>query len=596
MQEVTALGLSAGAANVLANTSAAQYATPTTGHTDGGPGRTEVPASPAPGMGAAPGKVVSIAPPSREEVLAAIREEFELSQPEVTGGQLILGQSSDIRTMNMLLSSDAISSRVAGQVYEYLVALSPIDGGLIPGLADTWEVADDGLTYTFQLNQDVAWHDGAPFTAADVVFSFDITLAEDSLSPVRSTVLEMLESYRAVDDHTVEFVAQDRFATFLENTAFLVAIMPMHIWQDVPAAAWGTDPGSTGHDPTRVVGTGPGIFVERVADDHVTVAKNPDYWDTPYRWNIDELIFRVIPETSAVIQALLTGEVDVCAAGPAVAPTLLEEPEITLTSFHTTDVNWFGTNQDPNRTELFLEIPVRQALMYALDRNLMAEQVYNGYAIQANGTQPVLSVAHAPERIETIFNYDVERARQLLEEAGWVDEDGDGIREKAGVRFSFECLYAPGAAPYEQQLPYMQLAWAEIGVEMLPTAVPFPSLLNAIDTGAFEMAVLGFGWGFDGGQLPMFGCEYLPPQGFNVMHYCNEEYDRLALQAEKTLNSEARVDLLIEASNIVNTEQAAGYLLFRQHIWASRNTLHNFLPNGYATFWSIPWIWTEVAQ
>jgi ABC-type transport system substrate-binding protein len=92
----------------------------------------------------------------------------------------------------------------------------------------------------------------------------------------------------------------------------------------------------------------------------------------------------------------------------------------------------------------------------------------------------------------------------------------------------------------------------------------------------------------------MFGCDFLPPQGFNSMRYCNEEYDALAAEAERTLDPEARVDILTEASNILNDDAAAGYIVFRQTIWGNRNTLHNFIPNGYSTLWSLPFVWTEV--
>src|SRR5699024_5031497 len=107
-------------------------------------------------------------------------------------------------------------------------------------------------------------------------------------------------------------------------------------------------------------------------------------------------------------------------------------------------------------------------------------------------------------------------------------EDGDGVREKDGVKFEFECLFSEGVATYEQQLPYMQQAWAEIGVNMKPTAVPFTALLDGTDTGDYQMAVYGFSWSIDGGQIDMFGCDFVPPQGFNSMRYCNPQYDELA--------------------------------------------------------------------
>lgn len=572
IRQATALGISAGAAGMLAGSAAAQDATPD----------------------ASPVAVASIAPVSREEYLASLQEEFDLSEPEIAGGQVIYAELSDIQTTNLLLSQDVYSSRVAGLVQEYLVGSSPIDGSYIPGLADTWDVAEDGRTYTFQLNQDATWHDGTPFTSADVIFSFDATLAEDSLSVRRSSVAQVLESYEALDDHTVQFVANDVYATFLENTVGLVAIVPMHIWQDIPFSAWGTDPGTTGQDPSRVIGTGPFRFVEWVPEDHVTLVKNEEYWDTDFIPNIDEFTFRVIAEDSAKTQALLTGEIDWTDVTFAEAPELEGREDLTIHAYDTTAVNWFAANQDPSRTELFTDVRVRQALMYALDRELVAEQVYNGYAIQANGTQPVLSIAYSPENTNTVYNYDPEMAMQLLEEAGWVDEDGDGVREKDGVPFSFECLFTEGVATYQQQIPYMQQAWGEVGIEMIPTPVPFATLSDATDTGDFEMAVFGFQWSIDGGQGDMFRCDAVPPAGFNSMRYCNEEYDRLALEAEKTVDPDARVELLTEASNILNDEQAAGYLVFRQNTVGARNTLHNFYPNGYSYLWSLTFVWTEV--
>ncbi len=575
IRQATALGISAGAAGMLVGTTTAQDATPA--------------ASPV-----ASDEVVSIAPMSREDVDAAIREEFDISDPEVTGGQVIYGSTTDIATMNLLISSDVYSGRVGSLVYEYLVGGNPVDGSLTPGLADTWDVAEDGLTYTFNLNPNVTWHDGTPFTAADVIFSFDITLAEDTLSPRRGSVLEMLESYEAIDDFTVQLVALDRFATFLENTVGLVAIMPMHIWQDVPAADWGTDPGSTGQDASRVVGTGPMTFVEWVQESNVTLEKHPDYWDTTQEMVIDTFTFRVIAEASSLTQSLLTGEIDYSEVSFAEAPTLLDNPDLNIVPFDTLGVNWYAANQDPSRTELFTDARVRQALMYALDRNLLAEQVYNGYAIQANGTQPVLSVAYQPDDINTVYDFNVDMANQLMDEAGWIDEDGDGIREMNGEPFSFECLFSEGVATYEQQLPYMQQAWAEIGIDMQPTVVPFTALLDATDTGDFQMAVFGFNWSIDGGQNAMFGCDFLPPQGFNSMRYCNEEYDALAAEAERTLDPDERVDILTEASNILNDEAAAGYIVIRQTIGGGRATLHNFYPNGYGFMWWIPYAWTEV--
>jgi peptide/nickel transport system substrate-binding protein len=223
----------------------------------------------------------------------------------------------------------------------------------------------------------------------------------------------------------------------------------------------------------------------------------------------------------------------------------------------------------------------------------VAESVYQGFAIQADGTQPVLSVAYAPDQVNTVYNYDPEKAMSLLEEAGWVDSDGDGIREKDGVKFSFECLYSEGVATYAQQLPYMQQVWREVGIEMIPTAVPFPTLSQNSESGNFQMAVAGFNWSVDGSQIAMFGCESVPPAGFNRMGYCNPEYDELENQARVELDPQKRIDLLLQASNIVNDDAVIGIMVFRKSIVGSSPRLHNFIPNGYSTVWSIAKVWVE---
>jgi peptide/nickel transport system substrate-binding protein len=583
IRQATALGISAGAAGMLVGATAAQDATPS--------------ASPAAeDIGPVPESIVTgTISISREDFMANLREEFEFMEPEQEGGIVIYGETSDVENMATLISSDVYTARVGGLIHESVVGGSPIDGTLVPGLADSWELAEDGLTYTFHFPEDITWHDGTPFTASDVEFSFDATLDENTLSPRRSTVMQVLDSYRVVDDYTFELVANDYWATFLENTVGQFAIFPQHIWGDIPPAEWGQAEASTGLNPELVIGTGPFLFRERVIGESVTLDRNPDYWDTVSSQvpTIETFIFRVIGEDAAALQALEVGEVDFTDVPFADAPNLEGREDLSILAYDTTSFNYFSVNHDNPEVPFFGNIEVRQALMYALDRQLLAEQVYNGYAIQADGTQPTLSVAFAPDEINTVYNFDPDMARQLLEDNGWVLGD-DGVRVKDGVRLSFEVLYTEGVATYTQQLPYMQEAWAEIGAEAVLQAVPFQTLVDTVDAYEHQMAVWGFNWSVDGGQGVMFRCDALRPQGFNSFQYCNPEYDALDTEAEKTLDPEARIDLLIEASNIVNDEAVAGILVFRQTTTGVRNTLHNFFPNGYAYLWSLPWTWTEV--
>jgi peptide/nickel transport system substrate-binding protein len=323
------------------------------------------------------------------------------------------------------------------------------------------------------------------------------------------------------------------------------------------------------------------------------MVRNPDYWDPNFLPNIEEFTWRVIKDSASVVASLQTGEIDMCGIPFQQAAAIEQDPALRLDAYDTTSFNWYNMMQDPSRTTLFVDPKVRQALQYGLDRDLIAETIYLGYAIRADGTQPVLSIAYAPNRINTIYNHDPEKAKALLAEAGWTDADGDGFVEKDGVKMSFECHFSEGTAIYEQQIPYMQQAWREIGVEMIPSAIPFPTLSEMGDTGNYQMRVYGFTWGVDGSQGTMFRCNSVPPAGFNTMHYCNEEYDRLDALQQAELDVDKRIDLLIEQSNIVNDEVAAGIIVFRKSAAGSLRKVHNYFPNGYGALRSLPFVWKE---
>lgn len=565
-----AAGLSAGSASMLAGSVGAQ-STPA--------------ASPVSGGGTS-----SI---SRDEYLAQLRDEFGWEEPGSTGGQVIMINTGDIQTLNPNIASDIASSHIHYQTFSRLCFDSAIDGSQRPDLADSWDVSDDGLVYTFHLNPDARFHDGEPVTAEDVVFSFDSVLDETSLSVRRSDLLQVVDSYRAVDDHTFEMTAKDTFATTLIKSAKLVAIVPKHIWEPIPFADWGSAPGSTGSDPAQVVGSGPFKFSEWVENDHVSIVRNDDYFVPEMVPTIDTFTLRVTPEASSALQTLITGETDIAEVPTPQVETLQEgNPELTITAYDTTKFSYLGFNMDPERSPLFVDIPVRQAMMHALDRELVAEEILMGYSIRADGTQTPLSSAYDPSQTTTIYDYDPDKARQLLDEAGWVEGD-DGVREKDGERFSFELLFQQGQQSYEQMVTYFQQAWGEIGIEMNPVEQPITTLLDSANARTFQALLLDFVWFVDGDQGSLFRCDALPPNGFNQVGYCNEEFDRLNDEQLLELDVDRRNQLLIDQSNIANDEVAIGMLFFDQAIVANQPRLHNYRPNGYGLLASLPFVWVE---
>lgn len=577
MQKASALGISAAAASMLASNALAQESTPSASPV----------ASPA-GIGDV---ITSI---TRAEYYEQIKSHFQLEEPESMGGQLIHTYTSDISTLNPIMTADIYSGLVIGFMFEGLVGTSVIDGSVVPsGIADSWEIAEDGITYTFHLNPNATWQDGTPVTADDVVFTFDAVLAENSPSVRKATVEEFLAEYRKVDDLTFEMVALQQSAVFLDNTALQFAIMPRHIWEDIPIDEWAGDPGSTGQDVSRVVGSGAFRFVEWTLGSQVVLEKNPDYWDKDNIPYLDQYIFNVVEDTNTQIASLQSGETDVAGVSATRIDALRESnPELQFNEVDSASFTYYILNQDEASNDRFNDVRLRQALQYALDRDTFVETIMNGYALRADGTQPVLSPAHDPSRVNTIYDFDPDKARSLLEDAGWVPGE-DGIREKDGERLSFEMMYTETAAIYDQGIPFIQQYWRDVGVEMIPAAMPFPTLLERINAGNYETAVLGFSWGYDGLQGEMFRCSATPPNGFNWQRYCNERYDELDEQAQSELDDERRIDLIIEASNIANDDAAVGVIEFDKSIIGASPRVRNFLPQGYSGYWWIRWAWVD---
>jgi peptide/nickel transport system substrate-binding protein len=524
---------------------------------------------------------------NREEFRAEIEEELGYTDAATPGGTFIDSNINDIQTIHPLLADDASSLSVVGKLYDQLVGGDVRTGGPGPnGLADYWEIAPDGRTYTFHLNQDAKWHDGTDITAEDVQFSFDALANLEVGSAYTQSFLDAAESWRVIDEHTFEVVAREPLFTFLYD--LVTWIVPKHIWESVPVADWRTDGGATGQDPSRVVGSGPWRFQEWRQGESVTLVRNDDYYDkVPY---IDSYVIRIWPDQTSIVNALVNGEMDAAGLEPADVATVKATEGLVVATYPTRGFSFYMTNLDPEKTTLFVDQPVRQALLHGLDRESIVKDILLGNAEVAQGTQPVISYAYAPDRITTKYVYDPERSKELLAEAGWTDSDGDGIVEKDGQALSFEFLYGSGSPTSDQLVAYMQDAWRAIGVEATPRAVEFSSLVETL-TGDhnFEMALLGFNWNATFIQDAMFACNQYEG-GFNMVKYCNEEVDRLNYEATRTFDEEARRELIIEATNIVNEELPVAVMHFSKANIGYSDRLQNFKPNSWGVDLTYVWI------
>jgi peptide/nickel transport system substrate-binding protein len=524
---------------------------------------------------------------TREEYHAQLQEALGFTDAASPGGTFIRAIVSDPQTIHPLLADDEDSINIVQQIYDPLIGTDLLTGAPAPsGLADSWDVAADGRTYTFHLNPDAVWHDGTPVTADDVQFSFDALANPEVGSSYQQTFLDATESWRVVDNHTFEVVAKEPLFTFLYD--LVTWIIPRHIWEDVPVAEWRTDGGATGQDPLRVIGSGPFRFREWLPGESVTLDRNPDYFgQVPY---LDTYTVVIRPEQTSIVNALLSGEIDAAKLEPADISTIAETDGLAVVAYPTADFSFYLTNLDPEKSTLFQDVRVRKALLYALDREAISTDILLNAARVAHGSQPETSYAYAPDRLTTQYTYDPARAQELLAEAGWTDSDGDGIVEKDGTPLSFEVLYPGGSPTYDQELAYMQDAWRAVGIDAQPTALDFPALVGTI-TGDhnFDMAFLGFGWDATFIQDLMFGCNQYEG-GFNVVRYCNPELDEINARAKRTLQEAPRRELVIAATDIINEDLPVGVLHFIDANIGYSTRLQNFHPTAWGLDLSVIWI------
>jgi peptide/nickel transport system substrate-binding protein len=382
--------------------------------------------------------------------VAAVAPAVALAQEQVQkGGTLNVIVQPEPPILVLGLNQQGPTQTVAGKIYEGLLRYDH-DLTPMPGLAESWEVSSDGLTYTFKLRDGVAWHDGTPFTAKDVVFSTRTFLPE--VHPRARANFGHVESVEAPDDRTVVFKLKQPFPAFLK--AFEVSsapIMPAHVYE-------GTDYKQNPKNATPI-GTGPFKFEEWVKGSHIHLVKNEDYYleGKPY---LDDIYFRVIPDAASRALALETGEADISQYNdvePFDVPRLKELPHLAMTTKgyeFVAPLSWIeiNTREAPLDDKRF-----RQALAHGLDREFIRDRIWFGLGRVATG--PVNSVTPHYEPDVPKYEYDPEKAEALLDEMG-LEPNGDGVRAEITL------MPMPYGETWSRLGEYIRQAWGKIGVKV----------------------------------------------------------------------------------------------------------------------------------
>ncbi|MBW3664726.1 MAG: ABC transporter substrate-binding protein [Actinobacteria bacterium] len=483
---------------------------------------------------------------SREEPTdaqtAPIDTETPTGTPVAQGGSLVVTLDSDPGSLNPAITTSGAVHAASETFFNGLVALDE-NGDPEPELAESWQVSDDGRTYTFALRDDVVWHDGEPFTAQDVVFSFEEVLLEFH-ARTKASMGSSIESIEAPDDHTVVFQFADPYAPLLQQLNVTEApIVPEHVYA-------GSDIES---NPANLapVGTGPFVFASYEEGAEIRATVNRDYFkDGP---SVDELVMRIIPDQATQVLALENGEVDFLwgVPGPDLS-WLRDNPDIELaaTSSNPGGANCIMTVSFNLDRPIPGTLEVRRAVAHALDRQRFVDQVLFGQGQVAEA--PISSGipwAHADE-VE-LPAYDPGEAERLLEEAGWVEGD-DGVRTKDGEQLAIGFAHFPTFAKYGE-LVREQLGAVGIRVNLEAMEPPvFAPTVFAEDN--FDTNIISYCNGPDPevGVRRMYDSAQIGDVPFtNASHYSNPDVDRLFDEASRTVDREARSPIYAELQRIV---------------------------------------------
>lgn len=477
-----------------------------------------------------------------------------------------IGDTSEITTLNPLKVYLASEYYILAWSYHLPFAFAAEDLGPVPGFATDVEVSDDGMTFTYTVQEGLTWSDGEPMTAQDMAFTMD--LYKRSSAYIFSGYLTLMDSIEAIDDTHVVLRSTEPTGLYAGNYLYAY-ILPEHIWSGFDR------PKQFANYPN--VGSGPFLVEEWRTGEFIRMVRNP-MWTGPEPY-IDEIVWRYFKSEDALAEGLKAGELDFAYFSSANILNSVEgQPNIetlvgSLPSFDEIAMNAGSAYQEPEGDFVphgdghpaLTDVTVRRAIRMAIDSEELSEKVYLGYAPPGDTIVPPVTIAGArwePSGDERIA-WDIEGANALLEEAGYLDTDGDGVREMPGGGEPLEFRYFVRTSDQTtvDAAPFVQSWLEQIGIRTEVTAMSSGRLGDVINAGEFDL----FDWGWvpdpdPDSILANFTCDERPPDGVaygnNDAYYCNPDYDRLVAEQRSELDYDRRIELIHELQRVFYNDAA----------------------------------------
>lgn len=505
-----------------------------------------------------------------------------------TGGTVTISQEGEPGNLNPLIWATTSDTNVSNLIFDTLVRPNE-KLELEPSLAKSWTISQDGKIYTFELNDNVKWHDGVPFTAKDVAFTFSSLAnpkydagAYSRVEPILGAKefhegkADSVSGIKVISDSKIEFTLAEPNASFLANLC--IGIVPEHILKDVSPAEWAK------HETNRKpIGTGPFKFVKWEPAQYVEVEANKDYFKGAPK--LDKIVYR-FGDANTMIASFMNNEIDIVPTPASEVENIKTLDFADIKTSNDLSVYYIGFNL---RNQLFKDAKVRQALAHAVDKKLIVSSIIGEFGEVCDDLFPNAHWSHNPD--VTKYNYDKDMAKKLLEEAGY-KLNSNGIYSKDGKELKFTLEVPTGKKEREKTAVMLKQQWEEIGVKCEIRQLDFPTLVTKllpktkdgkqreVAADDFDAYILGFGVEVDPDEYrPYFHSAFMPPNGYNFCGYSNPKINELLEKQIKQTDVKERQATFFEIGKLLSDEQPWIPIYGQKSVFAANKKIEGFNPD-----------------
>ncbi|GAB5046211.1 peptide-binding protein [Thermodesulfovibrio sp. TK110] len=475
---------------------------------------------------------------------------------------LTAASSADAKRLLPLFASDSASADISGRIFNGLTKYDK-NLNIVGDLAERWTISKNGKEIIFYLRKGIKWHDGVEFTADDVVFTYKAITDPKNPTPYSSNYGPVKE-VKAVNRYIVKVVYEKPFAPALESWG--MGILPKHLLEGKELF----------NSPLNrmPVGTGPYKMKEWITGQRVILERNDDYFEgMPF---FEKFITRIIPDPSTMFLELRFGGIDFMALNPAQYKYYGEKSYFkkyfNVYKYHSFGYTYIGYNL---KDSLFSDKRVRQAIAYAINKKEIIEGVLLGFGTPCTGPFPPSSWAFNPNVKD--FEYDPEKARNILHELGW-SIGSDGILIKEGKRFSFVLLVNQGNEARLKTAQIIKEQLKKVGIEVSIRVLEWQSFLELVTKRQFQAVLLGWSLSRDPDLYDIFHSSKTRPGEFNFVSYSNKEVDSLLEKAREILDREKRKKLYWRIHELITEDQPYTFLYVPDTIVAINKRIKGIEP------------------